>query len=72
MWKDYLKISFYSQKANLLFFITAQLIGLFVTSRYINYKVTKQTGKLTWKELPTMLKDLMFQNHHPSYCSSCQ
>ena len=36
----------------ILFFITAQLIGLFVTSRYINYKVTKQTGKLTWKELP--------------------
>jgi presenilin-like A22 family membrane protease len=33
-------------------FLVAQLIGLFIVSRYIDYQALKETGKITYSELP--------------------
>lgn len=35
-------------------FLGAQFIGLFITNKYINYELTAETGKLSWKSLPSI------------------
>jgi presenilin-like A22 family membrane protease len=36
----------------IIFFLLSQLIGLGVLTNYVDYKKTRETGKVSWKELP--------------------